>query len=586
MIKQISMVDFRGHNRTLNFGPGHNRLRGPNEIGKSTVKEAIAFVWSGTDAAGVKNPDHLISEGKDRTEVSIVMENSTIVRVKRRGQTSTLKMTRNGFSPVPYTQTEFNNLLKLTPDAFMCCWNAGYFMALPQATQLAVLAELAKIDRRALLSSMLPSGTVIPAKVKLINPKIDADAIATERRQVQNVKASDEGALKQVQAQLAQLTGGGDVDIESYEKALNSLNAQLEAWDFYKKASSKYREDKIRWGESINREGGLQVAKLATRIPLPAEFDGLKTHLASIDKKLEAVQAGMTTLRAKFKPAPAPPKKPDHAYLDAGSICPKCGQKVLNAKDVRGEYEEQLIAYNKEAREVANFNEKVQEALKKGEEAERGLFADSIQVKREILDLERLLEGNKKRLIEIDKELAEISKIKEPTAPTKPEGEEEALRKEQLEISTALNVAKRQATQLTQLRNQQDLLNAAIDHKHSQILWLSALEKALKELPLAEAQELLKTLNVDGVQARLDEGNLIIAAGGIPYASLSSGRKMKVDLAFCASLKRASGHREPSWIFTDNSDLMDRFEHLLPPGVQVFSAEVAEDEKDLVVMST
>jgi hypothetical protein len=586
MIKQIILLDFRGHTRTLDFEGGLNRLRGPNEIGKSTVKEAIAFAWLGTDSSGTKNPDHLISEGKDLSQVALVTEHVTVLRQKRRGSTSTIKLTRHGFPPVTMTQSELSALLKLSLDSFMSCWHAGYFMSLTSNARLAVLAELAKVDRRALLQSMLPEGTLIPAKVKLINPKIDADAVATERRQLQNVKASDEGGLSQVKAQLTQLSGDSDVDIESYAQALNTLNSQIESHDFYKRASSKYREEKIKWGESINRKGSLTAEKLALRIPLKAEFDGLESACASIEQKLQAVQHGMGVLKNKFKPMPAAPKKPEAPK--AGSTCGTCGQVVAetHVNHIMGSYEKLLLEHNKEAREVATFNDKVTEAMNKGQEAERGLLADSIHAKGASLTLNKLFLDNKKRLTEIEKELLALSKLTDPSAPVKPEGDEEALRKEQLEVSTALNVARRQVTQLEQLRKQEAMLIDAVKVKERQIRDLSALEHSLKNLPILEARQLLETLHVSGVTVELLEGELVVKGGNIPYPSLSSGRKMKVDLAFCMSLRKAGGPRAPSWVFVDNSDLMDSFQQLLPPGVQVFSAEVDDDLEELQVIST
>lgn len=587
MIKQIILLDFRGHNRTLVFGPGLNRLRGPNESGKSTVKEAIAFAWYGTDSSGTKNPDHLISDGRDAAEVMLVTEHAKISRRKRRGQTSAIKIERHGFPPVTMNQTELNAVLKLSLESFMSCWNVGYFMSMQSTAQLAVLAELAKVDRRALLQSMLPSGTVIPAKIKLINPKIDADAMASERRQLQNMKASDVGALEQVKIQLSQLATGADVDIESYSQSLNSVNAKLEAWDFYKRALAKYQTDKMRWGESINRKGSCEAGLLALR-PVQTELIRAMEDTAEKNRrKIEDLRASIRTLTEKAKPLPPAPKKPDGLYLEADAICDKCGQKidVAHVKHIMAGYEKELLEYNKEAREVQTHNDRLKVAIQKGNDAIRDVDIENTQLTAEIQKARASNRATEDRKVELERELADIGKIREPAAPAKPEGDETALRKDQLDLNTTLNLARRQSTQLQQLRTQQELLEAAVKTKDQQIMACGALEHSLKNLPAIEAKQLLETLHVEGVTVDLNEGNLVIMGGNIPYASLSSGRQMKVDLAFCMSLRNAGGAKAPSWVFADDSDLMDRFHQLLPYGVQVFSAEVDAELKEVQVIT-
>src|SRR5258708_1302189 len=100
MIQKIILMNFRGHNRTLEFGPNINTLCGPNESGKSTIKEAIAFVFQGTDSAGLKSPDHLITKGEDAMEAMVVTKHAKITRRKLRGQTSAIKYEMHGHEPI------------------------------------------------------------------------------------------------------------------------------------------------------------------------------------------------------------------------------------------------------------------------------------------------------------------------------------------------------------------------------------------------------------------------------------------------------------------------------------------------------
>jgi hypothetical protein len=583
MIKTVSMNYFRGHCRVLEFGPNINIICGPNESGKSTVKEAFAFVWYGTDSNG-NSPDHLITKGQDKTEVSVTTQHATITRTKARGKTSVIKFARGALPPVSMNQTELEALLKLKLDTFMCCWNAGYFMSLKDVKQLAVLGELAAVDRRALLQSMLPAGTQIPAKVKLVSPKIDADAIAGERRQLQNVKASDEGALSQVRAQLSQLTAQDDVDTESYSGALNDLNAQLAAHDFYRQALAKYQTDAMRFGESLNRRGAIEAGILASKVPPPEQFKFMEDTIAQLTKKEGDVRAATVTLGKKLKPVPFPPKKP--AAPKAGSKCDACGQTVGedHVNHIMGSYEKELLAYNKEAREIATFNEKVNATIKMGLDEAQGIMVDLTNLKSEHKQLTLSKANVEANLVKLQRELVEIQKIKEPAAPEKPPGDEKTLRQQQLDISTALNVAQRQATQLGQMREQESLLVSAIAVKERQCADYGALEQALKDLPKVETRKILETLQVEGVDVELVDGSLAISAGGIPYSSLSSGRKMKSDMSFCVSLRKAAGARAPSWLFVDDTELMDQWRYLVPADLQTFVAKVETEVDEVTVV--
>lgn len=585
MIKQLNLVNFRGHTRELMFCPGHNLLSGPNESGKSTVKEGIAFAWYGTDSSGSKSPDHLITEGQEVMEVALVTEHVTLVRRKRRGQTSTIKLTRHGYPPVTMTQTDLQNLLKISLDAFMCCWNVGYFMSLTPQSQVAVLGELARLDRRALLLSMLPEGTQVPAKVKLVNPKIDADALASERRQVQNVRASDEGALKQVQAQLAELKAAEPVDRESYEVALNKINAELESHDFYRKALVQYNKERSSWDLDVARVPDLKK-ELATLAPAyDMKTDPRLQEVSDLYTQVKEMRAEVEVLRAKLKPMHPPPSKPKG--LESGGTCTHCGQEITeaHAAKVMAAYEAELMQYNRAAREHQDQEDAVRGMIRSlSDDAEAKIrLAVSAETAMHAQRDQAAKASGRRQVIEA--ELKRVAARVEPKAPQRPAGDEEALRKEQLELNTALMLARKQSTQVEGLLAQEKLLQANLELHAAKIRGYQAIEKALLDLPGVETRKLLESLTVDGVTVNLMEGKIVVlGANQVPYPSLSSGRKMKVDLSFCRSLREAADKKAPSWIFLDNADLMDQWRELLPTGVQVFTAKVDGSKKDLTVI--
>lgn len=584
MIKSLALVGFRGHTKSFTFGPQSNKLAGPNECGKSTIAEAIAFVWFGTDLGGTKNPDHLISDGAEVTEVSLVTEHIILTRKKARGKTSTIKLARQGLPPVPMTQTELTQLMKISPEAFMCCWYACYFMErLTPEKQLAVLSELSRVDRKALLQSILGSDFEIPAKIKLHNPRIDADAVASERRQLQNMIASDEGALGQLDAQIAQVTTGAEVDVESYSGRLNDVNASLDAFDFYNKALAKYGQEKMRFGDAINRTGSLKAGKLGLNMPSADDLRKNDVRIAELVKQTSVLKGRALMLQGTIKALPAAPVKPANLQV-VGTDCKLCGQKISaeHVNHIMGHYEAQLLEHNKIAREVADHNGNIEGELAKLNEQLAATANECGELQKENVRNSEAASNAKKRAAEIDAELAELAKLKEPAAPTKPEGDEPALKKEQIELNTAIVMAKKNATQLEGLNVQGALLKESIAKRRQQVGYMNALETALKSLPEIETKALLETLQVPGVVVGLKDGSLYVTnEKGIPYVSLSSGRRLKIGMAFCQSFRKTAGGRAPSWIFLDNSDLIDSF--MAYNNVQFFIAEVNAKLKELTV---
>lgn len=578
-------MNFRGHTKTLEFGPRLNVLRGPNESGKSTVAEALAFVWFGTDAVGTKNPDHLISFGNDFTEVAVMTEHATVTRRKRRDATSSVKIARHGLPAVGMTQTELGQLMKVTLDGFMSCWLTGYFMDLTSDKKLAVLAELSQVDRKALLLSMLPEGSTVPPKVKLQNPKVDADAVASERRQIQNMLASDEGSIRQIDFQVSQISEGAGVDIDSYTARLNEINAELEAFDLYKRNLSKYGQEKMRYEGEQNKKGGYETGLLAARLRTPEEFAALDAEIDNLSKKETALKAKVAQLPRSYKAVPAAPLKPK--TLKPGAECGTCGQAMSadHINKVMGAYEKSLLEYNKAARDAADHNANVDAEILKTNALTSTIVMDHVNKLADRAAMQNAQQSYQKYIVETKEKIKQIDAMPMPQAPTKPSGDEESLRSEQLGLNTALNMERRVATQLEGLRAQKAMVEGSVVKRRAQVDWFAHLEKALRELPGEETRRLLETLAVPGVDITLSEGALVIKdLSGIPYQSLSAGRRMKVNMAFCGSLRKAAKGRAPTWMFCDNADLMDRYDDLVPPGLQVFAAKVDGQLTEMTVI--
>jgi DNA repair exonuclease SbcCD ATPase subunit len=580
MIRRLVLRNFRGHTRNLEFGPRLNVVKGRNEAGKTTIKEAIAFAWFGTDSYG-KNPDHLISVGENITEVIIETAVVTLTRTKKRGKTAVIKMQQHGFPSVDLNQTELSAKLKLSIEAFMSCWNSGYFMTLPAAKQMAVLGEFAKIDRVALLQEQL--GYAPPAQLKLDNLKVAADTVAGRRRQVQNIKASEEGALSQLKSQFGSLNEAETVDVESFQSRVNEINAVLADFDLYTKELARYRAQATQY--DLNKKN-IDSAREDLR-KLEGEFAAIPGSVAQpviegYERTWKSCKAESDQLRTQVAQIPAAPKK---LNLEGLLVCGTCGQEVHpeHAARVEHEYNNELARYNEQARQIQNQNDRLLARAAELEKQARAAHQDYVNA----VEHNRKVEAEQKRVMATkDRCIAVLNgmPMEEPRAPKRPEGDEQALRKELLDLSTEINLARRKSTELSTVSGKITQLTAAIAEKSAEIENLARLEGAIQALPAIEVERTLQVVQVPGVTIRLADGELeILDEKGVVYQSLSSGRKMKVNSLICSSLRKFAGPAAPKWLFIDDTDLMDSFQGYIPDDLQTFVVKVVPNLDDVVV---
>lgn len=585
MIKKLSLSNFRGHTRVLEFGPGLNIIKGKNESGKSTIKEAFAFVMQGTDSSGTKNPDHLITVGEDVATVSLQTAKATITRRKKRGTTSATKLERDGIPAVSMSQTDMQNQIKLSHEVFMSCWNVGYFMELSQAQKMKVLGEIANLDRKELLRGILPENYAVPSWVTLLNPKIDANKAADLRRQSQNKRIADEATLAQMRAQLETYSGSATVDVSSYQQKINSLEAQYQAFSEYEKDVIKYNNTRQRNAETVSRYSSVsagQAQKEESLSKLMEETSGVAERVALNSTRAQEIVAAGKALRANLKQlpsqAPAKPKISDNA-------CPTCGSvmDVSHKQKLMAEYESAVLAFNKIERATADHNKPIEQDLDNYETEYR-------EVQERLSSLQAMLYSKKEMVAKLQLEveagkklLATYSAPVEPLAPTKPDGDQQAILKELTEMKSAVHSARMHAEQREKLSVQINNLEQSVVRHTSDIDALADLERALQALPELETAKTLEVITVHGVKLALLDGELVVTdEKGVDYRSLSDGRRMKIDLAFCGSIRRQAGPYAPGMIFLDNADLIDRLE--LPQGVQILVAKVDPNADEVVVI--
>lgn len=587
MIKEISFTRFRGHEAKYVLSPGRNLIKGPNESGKSTIKEAIAFAWMGTDSAGAKNPDHLITVGQDSSEVRFTTPKSTIIRRKKRGATSEIKIARDGIPDVKVSQSDLMAQIGISPEVFMSSWVVGYFMSLKADAKLKVLGEIAKVDRKALLSSLVDI-TQLPAQVKFINPKIDADAIAGIRRAEQNKKQAITATQAASLQQLHNMPQAAiDINPETHRALIAEVEAQLHEHNLYKQNLPRWKAENDKRSTAKT-----EVEKLKVEMEIASsKSEDLKAAANNIALQRDQTMANGKVLSAQMEKLLKTKKEveltiPHKPNVKAGE-CPTClsvvGEDRVAA--LMKPYEEAVEEYNKHSRKVADFNKKVDEKaleINKQIDAARELYNKQSAEYSSIYAEEAASRKYHATLLANFNATSKIPSELLP-APQPPVGVESELVAQRDNAKQQLHEFNLFNTQRERLQSDIKTNSELIDKHTAEIERLSVMEKALLELPAMETKATLDTVKIPGINMVLTDGDLVVTnEEGVDYRCLSDGRRMKVDVEICLAIKRAEP-RSPDWIFVDNADLMD--EKVLPPAnIQVLIAHVDSEVSEVEVV--
>jgi exonuclease SbcC len=589
MISKITLKNFRGHKETtLEFGPNVNKLIGPNEAGKTTVGHAIAFAFYGTDLFGNSNPDHLINFEHGSCEVIVATDKAIFHRSKKRGATSIIKVGRIGIPLETATQTNLTKLIGLTPEVFISCFSVGHFMRLDSKKQMEVVSQIASVDRSKLLRSLIDTAyadRTLPTCVKLERPLVDAANVATERRKIQNVLSADQGALVQVEAILADITkDAGNQNESELNQIIATLQAKKDLHTLYSQELSIYKVALARHNMVISENERKQNE--AKRVL--AEIALAKSHVSDISNLVEAeklckqsLEQNNQYLAVNTKAPPSVPKLPE---IREEATCSRCGQVVPEKlrESVLSERETLLNNYNAEARDVATHNQVVKEKYeseKKEIELKLISIKERISISRSASEKIRFLES---QLLSLEQQLT-----KEPSPPTKPDGDDGTISKELQEYSSRLHHIKVMRERYESTVSKKKELSKQITERFALAEYYASLESALKRMPEEEVKLTLSMLAVDEALVNLVDGQLQVTdLLSVPYQCLSTGRQMKTDFQLAVRFQELlanSGKGVPQFYFLDNADLVDNYKKYLPP-VQVFVAEVNPTSTELEVL--
>ena len=576
MLIYVKLTNFRGMSRQFDLGDPDGAvysrvgLEGKNGSRKTTVREAISFLFTGKDSLGTAKPTHLISMGEDTCEVSArTRRGAVITRSLTQKGGGSLRMQIEGEQRT-LTQTDFEGML-CPSDVFLSVFVPSFLLTqLPKNRQSAVLSyTLPPVDRQAYMCERVGGDCMGLDYSK--RPDILQKQLADERNRISHRLAEQQGQIEGLRARLGQPKAK---PLPPPEVALCDLQEDLKnRWSEYDRKLSDYNKAlrdiqlKTEENERIARERQTAEAALRTlcaaELPLPPP--------------------------AFLLEAPAAIPKPQLQHEEERDRCPSCGQTVgLKHRElVRAQNQKLREEYEKA---YADW------VLKKGDwEAARAEHALARKTYEERYSA--IQETNSKiraRRSELENQLNNIllfHRIPEPPIPPEKPAEEFSAERydelknishefyKQLGAYDAWRAAADDAAQLIQP------IEAEIAAKAREIEWHRLHEEALKDLPAFELQQQKEHLQMPGgYELRVEEGLELFDQRGCPYGLLSSGQKMHADFQICLKVN-ALLKRKVGMVFLDDFDLAD-WRHLLAEAsetVQIYTAHV-NPTKDLALV--
>lgn len=545
MILYVKVTNFRGFSDLFDFrvpetGDAAPRveLRGENGARKSSVREAIAFAFTGRDSLGTPKSTHLISMGEESCEVEVMTRRGTVIKrtITRKGA-QTLRMQMPGGEERVVSPAEFEEML-CPADVFLSVFVPGYLLdQLPQTRQNIVLSYiLPPVDRRALVESLtgLPPGSTLDLDYS-IRPDLLQKRLADQRNRLQHRIADLTGEERSLRERIALCPS---LPIEPPELKLLAAHEQL-------------RKEWIVYEAQLGAEEAEAELSRLQELPLPPPLKPF-----TLERPLE-------------------PRPPHYLPDEQRDRCPSCGQTVaMKHRELVRAHNDKLRAAHEE--EYASW----QAALKNWAEEACAYEEARKAYTRELSEIQRTNLRIEERRRQLEHFLQRKPRIEDGGTPKKPR--EEFSGERYAEMKRIVDTYQRdlgayESWQKVALSADQRLaeIGYAVSDAQAQIEVLKAHEAALRQLPDAELREQKAHLAMNGYELRVDEGIELYDPHGCPYRLLSRGQRMHADFEVCLKVNSLLS-RKVGMIFLDDFDLADWGSLLneATKAVQVFTAHV------------
>lgn len=411
MIKEMSLINWRGGNTTIEFGDKTTIISGRNGIGKSRILDAFIWVLFGKDRFDRK--DHNVktivngeflkmTEAKVELVLLVDGETTKLTRalkekwVKPRGQVEQVfsgNETETYWNGVPVSVTEYSkNVSELFSDnVFKMITNPLYFAEMDwklQREQLFAIAgniddsEIASRDEAfvALLEELSGKSLAnwrkelnvqkkaLQKKLNEVQPRVDQlgrimpEAINLEEAQ-EELKNTNEAiaAIDRAIADKAEAKKQEQAERAQIQARINTLKSKQQDIVF---SANEEEKKKAREANSERTELMSQIRSLdAKKNLIRSQVNANVNDANSLDKKRDAKAIELEETREKY----AELKKQE--YNDKEDVCVHCGQLLPEAdrEKAREQYNERklakleaIVAYgNGIKKEIENLTERI-----------------------------------------------------------------------------------------------------------------------------------------------------------------------------------------------------------------------------------
>lgn len=572
-IKLLSFENFKGQSKTIEFFESNLTISGTNGVGKSTIRDAIAFVLTGRDSSGLQNPIHLISwpvEGRpEASSLKVELQTSkfSITRsLTRKGSTTIKVTTENGLAGV-YTQSQLNDYLG-HPDVILSSIIPGYYASLDATGQRDVISKIMPpLSRVDLLKEILGESFVIN--------EIDHAVINNNTRRP-DLLASDFSARRRaVQTEIDQLNGRiqqiDTLEVPSQPVLPTGVDERITQLNDIKLANEKYAKAVKDFNYHQNSVTSIKndIILVKTSIEqVKQQANEEKAKIKVLNKpKLEDISVYHTQMKSY-------PSRPAMANVVNTDYCTTCGQAV-SSKQREAVVEKNLAAlaaFEAEHKAVDAHNldlkSKIGTIMAINDRAEKA-YRDDVEHNRAIEHKVQRLRVDwdtySRRLTELEKSLASLTEfgMEEPKDPMLTYSADEhtdlSTRKHEFEVAT------RSWQQLTKLfesaKTQREQLVAQIEPKQAQVDYLKSIETALKSVPELETKKRAGLMTMGDTMLREDGA---ILWHGLLRSTLSTGQQMIADTELCIKISSLMKNSVKT-VFIDSANLISRenLDHML-----------------------
>jgi 7,8-dihydro-6-hydroxymethylpterin-pyrophosphokinase len=549
-IKKIDLTNFKGKNEKTYELFQTTELKGKNGSGKTLIRDAIAFVFCGTDSYGTRNPTHLISNDQDNLKVSVDTGKALFSRTLTRKGSSTVKLEVAGVATT-FNQTQLEEKIGRT-DTFLSVLIPGYFFSLTEAKRQEVLADvLPKVDRVTTIEEL--SGLVLTEDEKNkygFNRRYDliASAVSVDRRSYELALNQKRGSVEVYE----RIEKPSPVEVNHYVQQISDL-------DSIKQANEKYASHikAIQAAEAHNAKlEEINEAINKRLIDIDVEIQHHSKQLHNLDlyrvelSDQEFITTAITPLESQLRKEP---QEPMLFNIITQDNCSTCGQSVSerHRDSIRMQNEKIKQEYLQVLEEVRFHNKEIQgkiSALKLDRADKVKKYLNTVNTNRDIKAKMQLLE-NEKAVTRLQE------KVEVPlhmAAPTPYE----------LAVHLELKEKSRQHDQIvgeynSKLKNyenaQQQIIKLKEELLDNQKVFerLSKLEETLKTLPSIELKRQSGLFETETLKFNGE----VVFVNNVPYNMLSTGEKMAVNLYFSRTIS-SLWHRSHKIIFLDDADLL------------------------------